>query len=123
MKVVRFLGVKVGLSSYRNSFIYRFSKTGLTFMRTRTLVGYLKIDFDRKKLIRELSFINQYGMAPHMNYTDLRVKSQSQLGQDLWVLIGSSFKRGGTFMEIGAADGKSFSNTFLLEKEFWKLPF
>lgn len=117
----RAAGITSGLSRAKNLFIFWFSKTGLTFLRTRTLVGYLKIDFDRKKLIRELRFINQYGMVPNLNFADLRVKSQSQLGQDLWVLIGSSFKRGGTFMEIGAADGKSFSNTFLLEKEFgWK---
>jgi FkbM family methyltransferase len=117
----RAAGVKNGLSRAKNLFIFWFSKTGLTFLRTRTLVDYLEIDFDRKKLIRELRFIDQYGMVSNLNYADLRVKSQSQLGQDLWVLFGSSFKRDGTFMEIGAADGKSFSNTYLLEKEFgWK---
>lgn len=117
----RAAGIKNGLSRAKNLFIFWFSKTGFTFLRSRTLVEYLNIEFDRKKLIRELRFIDQYGMVPNLNYVNLRVKSQSQLGQDLWVLFGSSFKRDGTFIEIGGADGKYLSNTYLLEKEFgWK---
>lgn len=111
-------GIKNRLSQAKNLFIFWFSRSGLTFLRTRTLVNYLNIDFDRKRLIRELRFIDEYGMVPNLNYANLRLKSRSQLGQDLWVLIGSSFKQNGTFMEIGAADGKTFSNTYLLEKEF-----
>lgn len=45
--------------------------------------------------------------------------SYSQIGQDAWV-IGEAFnhKRGGFFVEIGAADGITLSNTYLLESEF-----
>ena len=51
-----------------------------------------------------------------------RSASLSQVGQDFWV-FGESFdgKRGGCFLEIGAADGISLSNTFLLEKRYgWR---
>jgi FkbM family methyltransferase len=45
-------------------------------------------------------------------------KSESQIGQDIFVLSELGFKRNGYFVEFGAANGKHFSNSYLLEKEF-----
>lgn len=45
-------------------------------------------------------------------------RSHSQLFQDLWVLWRCQEKRGGYFVEFGAANGKSLSNTYLLEKDY-----
>jgi len=46
---------------------------------------------------------------------------RAQVGQDLFVLIATSFKRDGFFVEFGAGDGVNLSNSFLLERSFgWK---
>lgn len=44
--------------------------------------------------------------------------SRAQLKQDIFVLMQTGFKRGGYFVEFGAADGVHLSNTWLLEKEY-----
>jgi FkbM family methyltransferase len=46
--------------------------------------------------------------------------SYSQYSQDLDVLNLYSNKTEGTFIEIGASDGKTLSNTYLLEQLGWK---
>jgi FkbM family methyltransferase len=48
----------------------------------------------------------------------LKKKSISQLGQDLWVLEKTKYKRNGYFVEFGATDGVMLSNSWLMEKEF-----
>lgn len=49
---------------------------------------------------------------------DTRNRANSQLGQDLWVLEQTGFKRDGFFVEFGATDGVLLSNTLLLETEY-----
>jgi FkbM family methyltransferase len=47
--------------------------------------------------------------------------SFSQIGQDLEVIKFYNNKEGGYFIEVGASDGKFFSNTYLLETKYkWK---
>jgi len=45
-------------------------------------------------------------------------KYYSQLGQDKWVLEKLDYKENGFFIEIGAYDGITLSNTYSLEKDF-----
>lgn len=48
-------------------------------------------------------------------------RSPSQLQQDLWVLYELGSPRGGYFVDVGAADGVMFSNSWLLETAYgWR---
>jgi hypothetical protein len=42
----------------------------------------------------------------------------SELNQDIVALQINNWKNNGFFVEFGAMDGVSYSNTFLLEKEY-----
>jgi hypothetical protein len=49
--------------------------------------------------------------AKGAEFSELTPKSRSQFGQDLFVLAQLQIKRGGFFVEFGATDGLTFSNT------------
>jgi len=109
-------GKKFPKVNFRNLLIYQLSRLGITFMRTRTLRYLLNEQNKYRSLLCEIEFIKKYGINENSPFVECHRLSKSQLTQDMWVAIASGFKRNGTFVEIGAADGVTFSNTFMLEK-------
>lgn len=81
-----------------------------------------KIDVERKHYKHELDKLNFIFLNERIKNTHkifkLSDKSKSQIFQDLFVLNEHNFLNKGYFIEIGAADGKYLSNTYMLEKEF-----
>lgn len=67
---------------------------------------------------RDLDFLAALPDAQVAELLKLLPLSQAQLRQDLFVLSELGFKRGGFFVEFGAASGKELSNTWLLEKNW-----
>ncbi|MEO0343085.1 MAG: FkbM family methyltransferase [Pseudomonadota bacterium] len=67
---------------------------------------------------RKVDFI--FGISPEFGTEILTYfpNSYAQLYQDLFVLSETGFKKDGYFVEFGATNGISLSNTYLLEGEF-----
>ncbi len=76
--------------------------------------------FREDELPRELRFA--LAMLPHWeSLRSLIPQAQAQLNQDLFVLLSLGFPKSGFFVEFGGTDGRTMSNTYLLEKSFgWR---
>ena len=66
----------------------------------------------------DIKFAIQIGYHLGPAFLKLMKLSKSQYRQDLFALKELKTKKNGFFVEFGATDGVSGSNTFLLEKEF-----
>lgn len=104
-------------------------KTSLTNDRAtiKILESELELLHVELSLAQQRHQIYHHSLAIQINHPEqgseqwqevLRRKSVAQLGQDLWVLERTGYKRDGYFVEFGATDGVLLSNTWLLEKEF-----
>lgn len=52
------------------------------------------------------------------NKSNEDIISSSQIGQDLWVIDTLNFKKNGYFLDLGALDGRTHSNSLMLERKY-----
>ena len=89
--------------------------------RLDNLYGYTRDLREKLQRMQDESFIQAMPAAQHERLCELLSASSSQLRQDLFVLSELDFRREGYFVEFGACDGFTISNTHLLEREFgWR---
>jgi hypothetical protein len=81
-------------------------------MRNNSLIGLL-----RKFLVKAETLEKSQGETEALrNLLRANSKPTAEYFQDVWA--ATAIGRHGYFVEFGAADGKTISNTYLLEKEF-----
>lgn len=93
--------------------IFRFFGLGLVRYRDLEIMRQLKAPGN------DLEFMHEFGaeVSPAL-LAEYLARSRSQMRQDLFVLFVLGFPRGGFFVEFGATDGVTLSNSYLLEGEF-----
>jgi FkbM family methyltransferase len=101
-------------------FIFRFFGLGLVRNSELNSLRIEKIEYDnlRVKLEFFLESIFNPTLKSKISIDDLVNESKSESGQDLFALIANEFLENKVFIEIGAFDGVTFSNSYLLEKVF-----
>lgn len=77
-----------------------------------------RIIFEKAQTADRLPILDLLSDAELRQGIGLVARSPSQLGQDIVVLKHLGWKRGGYFVEFGATNGRTLSNSWLLEKEF-----
>lgn len=102
--------------------------SGDTIVETQFLKVFKSILDVRESLdasIRDIKGVLNPGRDGHGDQVDFLIYaarraalSNAQLLQDLWVLYELGQKRNGYFVELGACDGSTLSNTLLLEEVF-----
>ena len=66
----------------------------------------------------KLHFLAEIKSSSNLNLLKIINTSNSQLFQDIFVINELNYMRNGFYVEFGAMDGISGSNTYILEKEF-----
>ena len=96
-------------------------RVGLRIVKNSSITTYEAIAREYQEKFRsgeDIPFLLSIPQSAIPHALRLASLSKSQIRQDLFALVATEFKRGGYFVEFGATDGCSLSNTYLLEKEF-----
>jgi FkbM family methyltransferase len=91
---------------------------GLSFLRQDTLTQLLEIRRQYRSVEHDFGVLRALLDPRSARLVETLRQSRSQLRQDLFVLSHLDFKTNGFFVEFGATDGVSLSNTLLLERDY-----
>lgn len=104
----------MGKTSFKNIIYSIVGRLGHQLVANELITQNLEL----LKLGREFKFLLDYPPELIGKFVKYRNLSKAQLQQDLFVLLETKFKYRGFFVEFGATNGVSLSNTFILEKDF-----
>ena len=88
----------------------------------RRLIGHLENDINLQAMqIKELRFqVNSLtSMVARTMMNDMNFQFYGQVNQDLYSFMFFGGKKDGFYVDIGANDGVSFSNTYIFEQFGW----
>lgn len=95
-----------------------FATFGLRICRLESYEALLEQSRFANLAAIDLALLQATATSDVHKYFEAMQHSRSQLRQDLFALTVSGFKHGGYFVEFGATNGISLSNTHLLETKF-----
>ena len=93
-------------------------KLDLTINKKSTLNKRLNESISLVDYQNDIEFVNYFSPIIGNKLLDLIKESKSEVRQDIFFLNQINFKRDGFFVDIGASDGITFSNTYLIEKNY-----
>lgn len=107
------------MSTLKKQLQQTLGKFGYSLNRKSTIE---KINTDILRISSEAAKFNAMrALSSDKEMLRLLESSKSQLNQDIFVLVNSKFKSDGFFVEFGATDGVTLSNSWLLENDYgWK---
>lgn len=90
----------------------------LSIKKKSLLDALLEDSIRSKKWLDDIRFAIEFGHLVGPSLPELMRKSKSQINQDIFALYELNFLKNGFFVDFGATDGITLSNTYLLEKEY-----